>query len=151
VRKTVLLPLNREGAARQLDVDIPRTVKDAQTIRLRGAIPPDSSANEPGDVYVRVRIVPNDNFVLEEQQLVLRHGMSLKEAVLGGAVILPTLDGNVKMTIPPRTESGAVFRIPRKGFLDATTKTRGDLRVRVHIVLPPDSEALRTFCEQELA
>jgi DnaJ-class molecular chaperone len=81
-----------------------------------------------------VRVRPDRRFSVEGKDLRLRLPISLEEAVLGGKIRVPTIDGAVEMTIPPRSSSGRTFRLRGKGLPGATP---GDLLVTLEIVLPP--------------
>ena len=72
--------------------------------------------------------------------------ISLKEAVAGGKVKVPTVDGPVMLTVPPRTNSGAVLRIKGRGFT-GKTGARGDQLVTLMIHLPTDAVELARLGE----
>ena len=98
-----------------------------------------------GDLLIRVSIAPDPLFKLEgTTDLRLELPITVYEAELGGKVRVPTLDGAVELTIPPRTNSGRTFRLKGKGI--ASKQGTGDLLVTVQIVLPdrsdPDFEQL---------
>ncbi len=123
----------RLSNGKELDVKIPAGLTDGQTIRLKGqGLPgPDDTS---GDLLIRVSIAPHPLFKLDGNDLRLELPISVYEAELGGKVRVPTLDGAVELTIPPRTNSGRTFRLKGKGI--AARQGPGDLLVTVQIMLP---------------
>lgn len=133
-RKRVALPTGRE-----VDVTIPKVVSDGQVIRLRG-LGEENPFGEPGDAMLTLKIAPHPRFTVEGADLRCRLPIGLDEAVLGAAVRVPTLTGEVAMTVPPMTSSGRTFRLRGKGLPGKDGP--GDLYVAVEIRLPegPDEE-----------
>src|SRR6266508_574579 len=138
VKKRVQLPTGKE-----VEVKIPAGLAEGQTIRLKGqglAGP----GGRAGDVLITVAVAPHPQFTREGADLRLELPITLYEAVLGGKVRVPTLDGAVELAIPPGTNAGRTFRLKGKGFpaKDGT----GDLLATVRIMLPeggdPELEAL---------
>jgi curved DNA-binding protein len=121
--------------SRQYEVKIPPGVTEGSRIRLakQGGVPP--GGREPEDVFLRVHIVPHPIFKLDNGDLHVEALVSPWEAVLGAKVDVPTLDGVVKMTVPPNTQGGKRFRLRGKG-LSRLGGERGDLYVTVQIAVP---------------
>jgi DnaJ-class molecular chaperone len=148
---TALVPLSeiaRSGATnvilpngKTLEVKIPRGVEDGQQIRLRGQGQPSPYGGEPGDAIVTLKFAPHPLFKVEGRDLRLDLPLALYEAVLGGKVDVPTLDGKVEMTIPAGSSSGRKLRLRGKG-LPSASGVHGDLYVTLQIALPenPDSD-----------
>ena len=129
----------RLPTGRDLEVAIPHNVKDGQTVRLRGQGYSSPTGGETGDAMLTIRIKPHDSFTLEGNDLRIRIQVPLQDAVLGGPVTVPTLGGNVQMTIPPMTQGGKTFRLRGKGL--PQKDEAGDLYAVVDLVLPEsDSE-----------
>ena len=137
--KRVTLPTGKT-----LDVRIPAGLSDGQQIRLKGQGWPGPRGAPAGDALVTVHIAPHPHFKVEGANLRVDLPITLYEAVLGGKVRVPTLDGAVELAIPPGTNAGRTFRLKGKG-LPAKSGT-GDLLATVRIVLPerpdPELEAL---------
>ncbi len=91
-----------------------------------------------GDVLITVRVAPHPYFVRDGDNLRVNVPITLYEAVLGGKVRVPTLDGAIELTIPAGTTSGRTFRIAGKG-MPAKGKA-GDLYATVEIALPDKSD-----------
>lgn len=138
---------------RDLDVRIPTGLKDGQQIRLKGQGAPGGNGGPSGDVLLTVSVAAHPYFVRDGSDLRLDLPITLKEAVLGGKVTVPTLDGQVALTVPPNSNSGAVLRLKGKGVpargSSSGGEAAGDLYVRLVIGLPdkPDA-ALKDFVSQ---
>jgi DnaJ-class molecular chaperone len=133
VRKRVQLPTGKE-----VDVKIPAGLSDGQQIRLKGqglAGP----GNRVGDLLIAVTVAPHPLFQRDGADLRLELPITLYEAVLGGRVRVPTLDGAVELAVPAGTNSGRTFRLKGKGFPGKVGT--GDLLATIRIVLPEGSDA----------
>jgi molecular chaperone DnaJ len=110
-----------------------------------------SREGSSGDLYVTVQVAEHRFFRRSGRDLTLTLPLAVHEAALGARVDVPTLDGPVKLRIPPGTESGRRFRIRGRGVPSAADPAvAGDLIVDVAIVLPPvrderSRELLREF------
>jgi DnaJ-class molecular chaperone len=131
--RRVLLPTGKE-----VEVKIPAGLADGQTIRLKGQGLP-GPGGVAGDALIAVSIAPHPMFQREGANLRLELPVTLYEAVLGGRVRVPTLDGAVELAIPPGTSSGRTFRIKGKGM--PAKDGAGDLYATVRIVLPERADA----------
>ena len=118
---------------KDVEVKIPAGLTSGQQIRLKGQGWP-SAMGKAGDALITVNVAPHPVFKPEGADLRLELPITLYEAVLGGKVRVPTLDGAVELAIPPSTDSGRTFRLKGKG-LKAKAGT-GDLLATVRIVLP---------------
>ncbi len=125
--RRVYLPTGKE-----VDVKIPLGLSDGQQIRLKGQ--GFSDGGPPGDAIVTVHVAKHPYFEREGSNIRLELPITLYEAVLGGKVRVPTLDGAVELNIPANTSGGRTFRLRGKGLPDKTGK--GDLLATVRIVLP---------------
>ena len=120
---------------RTVEVAIPPGTRSGGTIRLKGQGHPGTAGGQPGDALVTVDYVPHPDFRVEGDTLRRDVAITLDEAVLGAKVRVPTLDGPVTLTVPPRTSGGRALRLKGKG-LPRTATERGDLLVNLRIVLP---------------
>lgn len=121
---------------RTIDVTVPQGLRDGQTLRLRGKGNQGVAGGPPGDLFVEVSVRPHEFFEVKGNDLAVEVPITLKEAVLGAKIDIPTLDGSVKIRIPPNTSSGASFRLKEKGLKDPKSAAVGDLYARMKIVLP---------------
>ena len=124
-------------SGKEIEVKIPVGLADGQTIRLKGQGLPGPGGS--GDALITVSISKHPVFERDGQDLRLEFPVTLYEAVLGGKVRVPTLDGAVEMAIPAGTNSGRVLRLKGKGM--PSKGGAGDLYATVRIVLPDTSDA----------
>jgi DnaJ-class molecular chaperone len=122
-----------------LDVKIPEGLADGQTIRLRGKGGEGYGGGPPGDALVTVAVAPHAFFRREGDDILAELPITLDEAVLGGKVEVPTIDGRVALTIPKGASSGQVLRLRGKGVKRGDK--RGDQLVTLKIVAPPAVDA----------
>lgn len=116
---------------RSLEVDMPPGMVTGQRIRLR------SQGMGGGDLYLKITVAPHPFFQLQGTDLYCQIPLTPSEAILGGQIEVPTLDGLVKMKLPPRVVAGQRLRLANKGFL-RENGDRGDQIVEVQIVTPKD-------------
>lgn len=129
-----------------LEVTIPQGVQDGQTIRLRGKGAPGFGEGPPGDALVTITVAPHPTFRREGDDIEIELPITFDEAVLGGKVETPTIDGKVALTIPKGATTGQMLRLRGRGVKRGDR--RGDQRVRLKIVSPPEIDsALSAFFE----
>jgi DnaJ-class molecular chaperone len=126
---------------RTLDVTIPAGVRDRQTLRLKGQGMPGFEGGPAGDAYVEVHIQPHAIFERKDNNVHMELPVSLAEAVLGGKVEVPTVDGPVAMTIPKGANTGTTLRLRGRGIVDPKSGERGDQYVKLKVVLPKERDA----------
>jgi DnaJ-class molecular chaperone len=131
--KRVRLPTGKE-----VDLKIPQGIVDGQQIRLKGQ-GLSGPTGAMGDALVTITIAPHPFFERDGANLRLDLPITLYEAVLGGKVRVPTLDGAVELAIPPGTSNGRTFRLKNKGM--STKAGTGDLLATVRIALPEGEDA----------
>jgi len=118
-----------------LDVKIPQGTADGQTIRLRGKGGPGFEGGPAGDALVTLSVCPHTLFRREGNDILITLPITLDEAVLGGKVDTPTIEGTVKLNIPKGASSGQILRMRERGVKPAG-KPAGDQRVRLRIIAP---------------
>lgn len=123
-----------------LNVKIPAGATDKMTLRLKGQGTPGLNGGAAGDALIRILVQPHPHFSRQDNDIVLTVPVTLKEAVIGAKITIPTLDGKVALTVPANSNSGTVLRLRGKGI--KTKSKTGDLLVRLSVVLPekPDPE-----------
>ncbi|SDZ35192.1 DnaJ domain-containing protein [Jannaschia faecimaris] len=132
-----------------LAVKIPRGTEDGQTLRLRGKGRPGFGGGAPGDALITVMVRPHPVFRREGDDILLTLPITVDEAVLGGKVTAPTIDGPVGLTIPAGASSGRVLRLRGRGITRAGRTKKGDQRVELRIVVPSDPDKkLRDFLSE---
>ncbi|WP_160011183.1 DnaJ C-terminal domain-containing protein [Rhizobium sp. 18055] len=131
-----------------LEVHVPAGTRDGQTLRLRGqGSPGSSSGRPPGDALIEVHVRPHPFYVRDGDDIRLEVPITVKEAVLGGKIRVPTPSGPVNLTLPAHSNSGKTLRLKGKGVAK-TGGGHGDAYVSLKIVLPetPD-ETLSAFMQ----
>jgi DnaJ-class molecular chaperone len=118
---------------KDVEVKIPAGIGSGQQIRLKGQGWP-SATGKAGDALITVNVAPHPLFKPDGADLRLELPITLYEAVLGGKVRVPTLDGAVELAIPAGTNSGRTFRLKGKGL--KAKGGAGDLLATVRVVLP---------------
>lgn len=116
---------------RSLEVNMPAAMITGQRIRLR------NQGIGGGDLYLKINVLPHPYFKVERSDIFCEVPITPGEAVLGSEIEVPTLDGWVKMKIPPGVVSGKRLRLANKGYPNGTGK-RGDQLVELKIVVPQD-------------
>ncbi|HET9149604.1 MAG TPA: DnaJ C-terminal domain-containing protein, partial [Alphaproteobacteria bacterium] len=107
---------------------------------------PGSGRTPPGDAFVEVAIAPDSTFTLKDLDVHVDAKVPLRDAVLGGSVTVPTLDGKATVKVPKGASSGQMLRLKGKGIRDPKTLRTGDQYVRLLIVLPEGGDpALEAF------
>ena len=124
------------GDGRELEVRIPPGVTNGQQIRLRGQGAPGERGGPAGDALIEIAIAPHPYFERDGRDLRLDLPISLKEAIEGAKVQVPTLTGPVSVTVPPHSNSGRVLRLKGKGLPAPGADSPGDLYARLIVTLP---------------
>jgi DnaJ-class molecular chaperone len=115
---------------RVLDITIPKGLKDGQTLRLKGQGLAGGFGGEPGDALVEMRVRLHPMFKREGDDIKIEVPVSLREAVLGAKIDVPTIHGPVSVTIPKHSNTGLTLRLKGKGIND------GDAFVTLKVMLP---------------
>jgi DnaJ-class molecular chaperone len=136
---------------KELEVSIPKGVRTGSRVRISGKGGPGQNGGPSGDVYLVIRIVPHPRFEREGDDLIETVNVPMLTAVLGGEVVVPTINGQVALKIPAGTQTGRQFRLRGKGMpkLGSASGEAGDLRVKTSIDVPTDlTEQERSLFEQ---
>ncbi|MET7948053.1 molecular chaperone DnaJ [Micromonospora sp. NPDC005324] len=137
---------------RTMNVRFPAGVSDGQRIRLAGRGEPGERGGPAGDLFVQVKVRPDELFGRTGDDLTLTVPVTFAEAVLGTDLRVPTLDGAMTLRVPPGTPSGRVLRARGKGVVRRDGQA-GDLLVTLDVVVPARLSdeartALESFAEQ---
>jgi molecular chaperone DnaJ len=142
----------REVRRRTLRVDIPAGIADGQRIRLAGLGHAGERGGPPGDLYVLVRVAPDERFVRDGDDLIAVLDVPAPQAALGATLSVPSLDGEVDVDVAAGTQPGAVLTVSGKGMPRLRRPGRhGDLRVVVNVVIPRKLSKEQRRLAQELA
>src|SRR6266508_2257403 len=134
---TRTVSLRRAGSDKveQYQVKIPRGVREGQRIRLRGQGEAGAGGGKSGDLFLRVRLAKHPDFSVEGSDLIHEERIEPWQAVLGSELLVPTLEGKVRLKVPPGTQGAQRFRLRERGLPGVSGK-RGDLYVVVQINIP---------------
>lgn len=123
-----------------LDVNIPPGTEDRQMLRLKGQGHPGMGGAPAGDAYIEVHVLAHAHFRRKDNDVHLDLPVTLQEAVLGGKVEVPTVDGKVTLSVPAGSNTGSSLRLKGKGIVDQRSGQRGDQYVHLQVVLPEDKD-----------
>jgi molecular chaperone DnaJ len=126
----------RTAQERALDVEIPAGIHDGQRIRLAGFGHAGSVGARSGDAYVQVRVLADERFVREGDDIYSQVDLTITQAALGTTVTVPTLRGDHELTFEPGTQPGSVIVLRGRGMPSLEGFSRGDHRVLVNVVVP---------------
>jgi molecular chaperone DnaJ len=121
---------------RTLSVHIPAGVDNGDRIRLTGQGEAGPAGGEAGDLYVEVRVREHAIFQREGSNLYCELPIRISQAALGAELPVPTLDGEVKIVIPPETQTGQQFTLRGRGVKSVRGGRAGDLICRVMVETP---------------
>jgi molecular chaperone DnaJ len=131
----------RVRRTRKLSVKVPAGVDTGDRIRLTGEGEAGRNGGPPGDLYVEMQVKEHPIFEREGEHLSCEVPVSFATASLGGAIDVPTLEGDVTLKIPAETQSGRVFRLRDKGVQPVRGGARGDLFCKVVVETPVNLSA----------
>ena len=121
---------------KSLKLTVPEGARDRQTLRLKGQGMPGFGGGPAGDAYVELHVAPHAFFERRDDNIHVEIPVTLQEAVLGGAIEVPTIHGPVSLTVPPGSNTGKVLRLRNKGIQNRATGVHGHQMVRLKVVLP---------------
>ncbi len=122
----------------RLNVHIPAGVDTGSRVRVAGKGAPGQGGGPPGDLYIVVRVHPHPLLERRDRDLYLDVPVTVGEAALGATVTVPTPDGEVRVKVPPGSQSGKLLRIRGHGVPALKGDARGDLYIRVMVHVPVD-------------
>ena len=141
--RTITLP---EG--KTLQVTIPEGAEDRQMLRLRGQGMPGFGDGPAGDAYVELHVEPHPFFHRKDDNVHVEVPVTLKEAVLGARIEVPTIGGPVTVTVPQGSNAGSTLRLRDRGIRNRRSGQRGHQLINLKVVLPTaDEPELVAFLE----
>ncbi|MFO0725161.1 MAG: molecular chaperone DnaJ [Myxococcota bacterium] len=121
---------------RTLVVSVPPGVEEGTRLKLGGEGELGKAGGTAGDLFVVIHLVPHPFFVREGADITVEIPVRFAQAALGDTIEVPTLEGLVRMRVPPGSQSGRVFRLKAKGLPLPDGRGRGDQRVRILVEVP---------------
>lgn len=151
--KSVCPKCQGQGRAKNVftrEVEIPAGIDDGQTLRVQGAGNCGANGGSYGDLNIKVSVRDGGIFERDGFDIRTEVPISFAQAVLGDEITVPTIDGNVKYTVPAGTQTGTVFRLRGRGIQKLYRSDRGDQYVTVNVEVPRNlsrrqEELLREF------
>jgi curved DNA-binding protein len=132
---------------RQLDVTIPKGIRDGQHLRLAGQGEPGRGESPAGDLYLEIEFAPHPHFRVDGRDVYLDLPVAPWEAALGARITVPTPDGSVQLTVPPGSSPGRTLRLKGQGLPSVPP---GDLYAVLSIALPPADTDLAQVAYREM-
>jgi molecular chaperone DnaJ len=136
---------------RSVSVEIPGGVSEGTRLRLTGQGEPGNRGARRGDLYVEIGVEPDDRFVRDGDDLIVRFDLGIAQAALGTEIEIPLIEGGVeKVEVPRGTQPGTVFPLRGRGMERLGRRGRGDLLVEILVRVPDElskdqEEALRAY------
>lgn len=137
----------------QLEVTIPKGIRNGQHLRLAGQGNPGQGGAPAGDLYLEIEFTPHRHFHVDGRDVYLDVPVAPWEAALGASITVPTPDGSVQLSVPPNSSAGRKLRLKGKGIPGASTvDPAGDLYAALSIMQPsadtePAQEAYRALAK----
>ena len=116
------------------DVKIPEGIEDGQKIRAKGK--GKSYQGQKGDLILKINITPNPEYERNADTLIKSFDLPLKTALFGGKIEVKTIHKDITLKVPQNTKQNQRFRVKELGVLNRKAGVRGDLYLKVNIVLP---------------
>lgn len=132
---TITLP---EG--KTLQVTVPEGAEDRQMLRLKEQGMPGYGGGPPGDAYVELHVQPHPFFRRKDENIHVEVPVTLREAVLGGRIQVPTIGHPVAVTVPKGSNTGTTLRLREKGIRNHKTGQRGHQLITLKVILPTVEE-----------
>ncbi len=126
----------KERKTKTLNIKVPAGVDTGSVISLRGEGEPGEKGGPHGDLYIYIDVAPHKIFEREATNLYCEVPISFSQATLGADLKVPSLEGQLKYTIEPGTQTGTTFRLKGKGVPNVRNGKKGDLYVKVKVEIP---------------
>jgi DnaJ-class molecular chaperone len=123
-----------------LQVTVPEGAEDRQMLRLKEQGMPGFGGGPPGDAYVELHVDPHPFFRRKDDNIHVEVPVTLKEAVLGGKIEVPTIGQPVTVTVPKESNTGTTLRLRERGIRNRKTGQRGHQLITLKVVLPAAAE-----------
>ncbi|MDP3786209.1 MAG: molecular chaperone DnaJ [Candidatus Omnitrophota bacterium] len=142
---------SRVVVERKISVKIPAGIESGMRLRVSGEGEAGLRGGQRGDLYVLVYVKPHEIFERHNDDILCEVPISMVEASLGIDVEVPTLEGKVRMKVPPGTQSGKIFRLKGKGIMSLHDHLRGDEHVRIIVETPANLNNVQRRLLEEFA
>ncbi|MBN1298218.1 MAG: J domain-containing protein [Actinobacteria bacterium] len=130
------ISLQKDNKVRTVNVKIPKGIKDGGRVRVKGEGGAGIKGGESGDLYFAVKVVGHHFFTVKDSDLYCEIPVTVKEALIGAKIDIPTFEGKVSMKLPENTQTGKTLRLKGKGMPKVRGEGNGDLYVKIKVVIP---------------
>ena len=135
----------------KISINIPAGVETGTKLRVSGEGDDGIRGAPSGDLYVTIKVLKHDLFRREGQDLFYDLPISYVQACLGDSVDVPTIDGEASLNIPAGTQSGSTFKLRGEGIKSLNWSGKGNLYVKVQVVVPKKLSAKQKEVLKEFA
>ena len=139
--KKIRLRMPGKKEEQSFDVKIPAGAVDGGRLRLKGKGMPSSNGGPAGDLLVITKVLPDSKFARKGADVITTLDISLSDAIFGAAKTVDAPDKTkIKIKIPKGSNTGKTLVVKGKGAKDLKTKGTGDLKVKLNLILPQESD-----------
>jgi molecular chaperone DnaJ len=135
--------LGRIKKQKKIEIKIPRGVDSGYYLKIDGMGEAGQNGGHPGDLYVVINVKEHPIFDRREDDLFCQTTISLGQAIFGGEIEVPTINGKAKLKIPSGTQSHTIFRLKEQGMPNLNTLKRGDQLVKVVVQIPENLSGIQ--------
>jgi len=138
-----------EPRREQLEVFIPKGVRDGETLKISGKGEASLYGGIPGDLYLGLHVLPHKIFRRQGDDVVMQLPLRLSQAISGDTVEVATLDGAIHLKIPEGTQPGDILKVRGKGAYYSSGYGRGDLLIEIKVEIPRKvSKKIKEFIQE---
>ena len=138
----------RVPGTERIKVTIPKGVKEGTKVRVAGKGEPGFNGHA-GDLYLIIHVKEHPLLTRKGDNLHMEVPVTVREAITGGRITIPTIDGPVNLTIPPGSQSGQILKLRGRGAFNTKTKREGNLMVTLIVKVPKtDDQEIREIAEK---
>lgn len=133
------ISLRQNGSTQNVSVKVPKGIESGKRLRLSGKGAPSSTGGPPGDLYLKVNVLPHSLFTREGDDLVIEQKIPFSKACLGTEIEITSLEGKrFKIKVPAGVQQESRLRIKGHGLPSGPIGARGDIYVRIAVKIPQD-------------
>ena len=134
--KTIQYKDAKTGLQKTLKVNIPKSIREEQKLRLKGKGLPGENGGSPGDLYIAIHIQKHPIFERRDDDIYVVKEIPYTTAVLGGKIQVPGIEKALNVSVPSGTSDSSVLRLKNQGFYKINSNQRGNLLVKIKIKVP---------------
>jgi curved DNA-binding protein len=132
-----VISFDHKGHSERLEVKIPKGMTTGKKLRLAGKGEPSPMGGPPGDLFIQAKVFEDPVFSVDGQDLYTHRDLKLSQVIFGTKINVPTPDGKeLSLKIPPGTKHGTKMRLSGHGLPSMKGKKRGDIYVRIRVIIP---------------